>query len=151
MGPSTNKRKVDDISKDKDGEALKKGDVVQVAEEVAAAAAAVAADADADADVDPDGEVDVDGDADADGDAAMPDGEDATGDDDKDDDDGVGSASKRRFFPRVKHLLTAEWEPVSIKLVLFRSSHMNTVVLVLGHLLTCIYYCVCHLSSFWEF
>lgn len=115
MGPLTNKRKVDDISKDKDGQAHKKDDVVQVAEEVAAAAAAAAGDADgeadADADVEPDGDVDVDADAEADMDTPMPDGEDVTGDDDKDDDDGVGSASKRRFFPRVKHLLTAEWEP----------------------------------------
>ncbi len=105
MGTTTNKRKADDISKEKEEEELKNKDVVvQVAEEVAAAAAAAAADADApllDAD-------DATGDEDK--------GDDDKGDDDKDDEDGAGSASKRRFFPRVKHLLTAEWEPVSLLL-----------------------------------
>ena len=33
-----------------------------------------------------------------------------------DEDGGIGaSASKRRFFPRVKHLLTREWEYVSVQ------------------------------------
>jgi len=88
MGTTTNKRKADDMSHEREEE-LKKEDLGVVPDEVAAAAAAAVAETD----------------------SPMQDAEDTIGDDDKDDDDGAGSASKRRFFPRVKHLLTAEWEP----------------------------------------
>lgn len=84
MAPTNSKRKAEDITKGAEPEEAKKDDVIKVAEEVAAAAAATVADADASMEIE-----------------------------DKDDEDGPESGSKRRFFPRVKHLLTPEWEPVS--------------------------------------
>lgn len=109
----SSKRKAEDISKENEDEHPvdegKKEDVVHVAEEVAAAAAAAAEDTDA-----PSMVVDVDG-SEKDNDGDKDDGDDDDKDDggDKDNSETTGSASKRRFFPRVKHLLSSEWEPVS--------------------------------------